>query len=462
MITLKIKYSAEKENKEKIFKYIKNYNSVFNCLFNYFQCQNKVLSTKDSFTFIKSLNNIFIDTSFKNGALYDAKQTFNKFGSKKLVFGGKRLFLNRIKNLISREEFRLKKLRPLQVVGIAYEKGNCKFQIISEKEILFKPCRKEHFILNLESVGKNYQKKLKSLILIQEKRELPITYKLDLEYIYIIFDESKIEKVNTRPKLRNRIFAIDMNPNYIGWSVVDWKSENKYFLVKSGVISIKNLNDYENSLNISSDSPKKKYITNKRKYEIIQIGYELSKLANYFRCEVFGLEDLRIKSTNKEKDKNFNRLVNNQWNRNLLVRILEKNCKLYQVYFQKVLANYSSFLGNLVYKNENLPDMCLSSIEIGRRAYEFYHQYIVKDKEKTKNIIFDKLENVRDRVVKSLEEFDYSDTFESLSDLYYKLKKRKCNYRFSLEDALKVHQKSFSSLKHSKSYCTYVWYSSRF
>ena len=454
MITLKIKYSAEK--KEKIFKYIKNYNSVFNCLFNYFQSQNKILSNKDSFAFMGSLNNVFIDTSFKDGILRDAKQTFNKFKNKKLIFGGRKLFLDRIKNLISKEEFQLKKLRPLQIVGMASSKGNCKFQILPEEKILFKAKREEHFILNLENVGKNYQKKLKALILAQEKRELPITYKLGLEYIYIIFDETKIEKVNIRPKLKNRIFAIDLNPNYIGWSVVDWKDKNKYFLVKSGIISIKKLNDYENSLSVSSDSPKKKYITNKRKYEIIQTGIELSKLANYFRCEVFGIENLKIASSDKEKGRKFNKLINNQWNRNLLVHILEKNCKLYQIHFQKVMANYSSFLGNLVYRKEKLPDMCLSSIEIGRRAYEFYHQYVVKDKNKEKNIIFDKLENVRDRIIKSLEELGYSDTFENLSDLYYKLKKRKCNYRFSLEDALKIRQKSFSSLKHSKSYCTFV------
>ena len=456
MITLKIKYSVKKENREKIFKYIKNYNSIFNCIFNYFQDQNKVLSTKDSFIFMKSLNNIFVDTIFQNSALYDAKQTFNKFGNKKLIFGGKKLFLDRIKNIVSKKEFQIKRLRPLQVIGVAHNKGNCKFQILSEKEVLFKPCKKEHFILYLKSIGKNYQKKLKALILAQEKRELPITYKLDLEYVYITFDETKIEKVNIRQKLKNRIFAIDMNPNYIGWSVVDWKSENKYSLVKSGVISIKSLNDYENNLNVSSDSPEKKYITNKRKYETIQIGYGLSKLANYFRCEVFGVEDLRIKTSNKEKGRKFNKLVNNQWNRNLLTHILEKNCKLYRIHFQRVIANYSSFLGNLVYRNKELPDMCLASIEINRRVYEFYHQYILKDKNKEKNIIFDKLENVKDRITKSLEEFDYSDTFESLSDLYYKLKKRKCNYRFSLEKALEVHRKSFSSLNHSKSYCTFV------
>ena len=124
MITLKIKYEIEDKRKEVILKYIKNYNSVFNCVFNYFQDINKVLSTKDSFAFIKSLNNIFIDTSFKDSAIKDAKQAFNRFKNKKLIFGGRKLFLDRIKNLTSKEEFRLKKLRPLQVIGIAKTKGN--------------------------------------------------------------------------------------------------------------------------------------------------------------------------------------------------------------------------------------------------------------------------------------------------------------------------------------------------
>ena len=37
--------------------------------------------------------------------------------------------------------------------------------------------------------------------------------------------------------------SIDMNPNYIGWSIIDWKSESEFNIVKSGLISIKKLND---------------------------------------------------------------------------------------------------------------------------------------------------------------------------------------------------------------------------
>lgn len=450
-ITLKIQYTSEKSSR--ILEIIKNYNTIFNITYNY-MFENNRASTKSILSYINSKNNIYLDTYFKNGAIYDCKSEISKNKEKKIIFGGKKLFLDRQKNIISREEFLIKKLRPLQVVGASYNKGNCKFQIISDSQIIFKCSSKEHFILNLINIGKNYQKKLRQLILLQEKCSIPITYKLSDKYIYIVFDNSKLENISNTYKKKDRIFAIDLNPNYIGWTVVDWKSEKEHNTIKAGVISLKSLNDYDNTLNVSSDSKEKIYITNKRKYEIIQIGYSLCKLARHYHCELFGLEDLNIKSSNKEKGKRYNKLCNNQWCRNTLVSIINKLCDLYGINLQKVIANYSSFEGNLIYRGERLPDMCLSSIEISRRTYEFYHQYVLKDKPQQKNIIFDKLENVRDKVEKSLEEFDYFSKFKDLSELYYSLKKVKCKYRFSIDEAIKYHKNSFSSKNYIKSFKT--------
>ena len=456
IITLKLKY--ETENNSRILEMIKNYNSIFNITYN-FMFNNSNSSTKEIITYINSKNNLFLDTYFKNSAICDCKTEISKNKDKKIIFGGKKLFFDRMNNKITKEEYKIQKLRPLQVVGVSYNKGNCKFQIISKYQILFKPNSKEHFILDLKNIGKNYEKKLELLKIGQDNKELPITYKLSKDYIYVSFDNSIIEKNKFKPtkKLNNRVFAIDMNPNYIGWSVVDWKNQNEHNTIKSGIISLKNLNDYDNSLKdkgFSSESKERKYIFNKRRMECINISYELCKLANHYRCEIFGIEDLVISNSDKGKGKRFNKLCNNQWCRNILVSTIEKlNC-LYEIKTQKVMANYSSFEGNLVYREERLPDMCLSSIEIGRRSYEFYHQHVLKDKNKEKNIIFDKIENVRNRVEKSLEELDYKGTWSNLLDLYYSLKKVKCKYRFSIEDAIKYHLDSFSSKVYTKSYKT--------
>ena len=85
---------------------------------------------------------------------------------------------------------------------------------------------------------------LKKLYLKQEQHQIKIAYKLDLEYIYICFEETDIVNIEYQV-ISNRVMSIDMNPNYIGWSIIDWKSESDFNIIKSDVISIKKLNDYD-------------------------------------------------------------------------------------------------------------------------------------------------------------------------------------------------------------------------
>lgn len=449
LITLKIKYSTE--SKDRIIEMIKNYNSIFGLVYNYVFSNNKA-STKEILDYLKLKNNLFLDTYFRNSAIYDAKSEIAKNKDRMIIFGGKKLFLQRLNNSISGNEYRLKKLRPLNMVGVAYNKGNCKFQIISENEVLFKPSRKDHFILNLESIGRNYKKYLKLLIKAQDTNAIPITYKLGIDYIYISFESSEILEFKHTDNITDRVFAIDLNPNYVGYSVVDWISSDEYRVISSGVYSTKELNDYEYSLHLSSDHPIKKKLTNKRKYEVTKIAHALCKLANHFRCSIFSIEDLNIQSSDKCLGKSFNRLCNNQWNRNLLANIIHKICDCYGIKYLEVVASYSSFEGNLAFRKEQLPDMCLSSIEIGRRGYEFYHQYIEKDTDKKKNIIFIQSLNLLANINQSLEELKFICSFKDLKELYYSLKKARCNYRVPISDILKIRTNSLFSKIHIKSY----------
>ena len=78
--------------------------------------------------------------------------------------------------------------------------------------------------------------------------------------------------------------------------------------------------------------------------------------------------------------------------------------------------------------------MELSSIEIGRRAHEFYNQYIAKTKEIKKNIVQPEIDGFGEAVSKSLEEFGIVENFRSFKDMYYSFKKSKLKYRLSLEN----------------------------
>ena len=452
VITMKIRYkvSSDKDN-ARILKYIENYNNVLR--FTYNRVQEGIISTKELTALQNSMNKIFVDSWFKHSAIYEAK-TYQK---DKVIFGGKKLFFDRLKGKISKEEYRLKKLLPLYSVGEANYKGNRKFKIIDENTIIFNPNRTEHIELNLVSQGNNYKNKLKKLIKYQNDKLIPITYSLDLNYIYISFDNSVVEfcKYNT---ITNRVISIDLNPNYIGYSIVDWYSEDNYQIIDKGVFDISPLNNKESSLHVSSDDSRKKYFKNKRDYEIFQIAHDLFNKCRHYKCNVVAIEDLSIASKDLQKGKSLNRLINNQWNRNKFIECIKKLVYGSSSTLVEVKPQYSSVLGNLIYRSEKLPDMILSSIEIGRRGYEFAAQYLLNTKSKQKNIIFPDFEKVKEKIVLSLEEIGKSQTgaslsglshFNSYEELFSGLKKSKIRYRFLLKD---VPSFRVSSLFYKKSF----------
>ena len=447
IITIKLDYKSS--DTERILDCIKNYNSLFRSTYSFYQ-QVPDLKQAETTRLQSNLNNIFLDKWFFNSAVFNVKSFKNKKKKdNKVIFGGKKNFFDRLKGKISREEYQLKRLLPLYGVGEASKNGNRKVQIEDENTIIFKVSRKEHITLKLNGTSKRYRDYLNQLITLQINKSIPITYKLDTKYVYISFDLNKLKhNLKVQDKIKDRVFGIDLNPNYIGYSVVDWKNDGSYKIIKTGSISLKALNDYDDSLKeqgYSSQSKERKYISNKRNHEIIQIAHQLSKLANHFRCMIFSLEDLNMKQGNKEKGTKFNKLCNNQWCRNLLVSQIKKMNCLYKIRTLEVQPQYSSFIGNLVYRVHQLPDYVLASIEIGRRGYEFYHQYILKDKKMEKNIIFGNYEKDKNLYNLSLEEIGIKESFNSFMEMYSVVKNSKLRYRVSLDDInpLRVFRKLF-------------------
>ena len=447
--TLKIKYSSPR--KDLIKNLQRQYTSTLKFTFNRIKDNQGKISTKELTEKQKNLNNIpLIDSHFKNSAIFEAKAIYSSNKDKKVIFRKSNL-LDRVKGKISKEEFKENKYLPICSIGEANYKGNRKFEIVSESLIAFKVNRNLHIDLNLCNLNSNYRKELLQLIIAQNEKKLPITYKLDSEYVYISYEEKDLKEIDNCPKIKDRVFSVDLNPNYIGWSVVDWKNSDDFNLIDSGIVSIKDLNDKDNSLKdkkLPSSSKERKYISNKRKNETIQVGIYLISLAKHYQCSLFTIEKLDMNSKDYEKGRKFNRLVNNLWNKNLLINQIKKRCDLLDVDVLEVLPNFSSFIGNMIYRNLNKPDMVLSSIEIGRRGYEFYHQYIVKDRPKSKNIVFNESKTTKTQISQSMEELGLKEDFTNIKDLYFKITKT-LNLRYRvLFDPSKL--KSFS-LKSTKS-----------
>ena len=430
MQALKIKYQTDHQLLDIIRDYMKQYSSVQHFVYN--RIQDGKLQ-KDIKQQIKLLNNIdLLDSWFIQCSFYDIPKV------DKVIFGGKKNYFQRLKNNISKYEFKQKRLSPIYSIGEIINKsvkGNRKFHIEQDLEnILFKPNKSTK--INLQLIGLNKRKQILSkLYQKQERKEIKIAYKLDLEYVYIIFEETDIYNYETK-FIKNRVLSLDLNPNYIGWSIVDWKSENEFNVVKSGVYSIKKLNDKDFDLKhkgYSSESKQRKYISDKRNFDTIQIVKNIVNKSIYYKCQIISIEDLNIKSSDKKLGKKFNKLVNNLWCRNTFVNNLTKRCKIHNIKLLKVKPDYSSFIGNFLYRSLNLPDMVLASIEISRRGYEFYNQYISKVKDIKKNIVKPDLSMFNKLYLKSLEEFNLQHAYKDLIELYYFFKKTKLKYRLSID-----------------------------
>lgn len=462
MITIKLKYDVEPEYQSLIQKYQRQYSSILHV---FYQQLSKEQELQPEYSYLKSdsilkqkfktLNNIdLMNDWFCRSAIGEAYQLVKSNNETKVIFGGKGNFIRRCKCLITREQFlENKKLNPIYSIGTCKPyKGNQKFEIKEDVEtIIFKPNRQTKIELKLHL--QNYKQKLKKLYLRQQSKDLPITYKLDQNYIYISYEEDKLESVKYE-QIENRVLALDLNPNYIGWSIVDWKSENQFNIVKSGIYSIKDLNDKDFNLKgkgYSSDSKERIYISNKRNYEVLQIAKNIINKAIYYKCQIVSIEDLKINSDDKNKGKKFNKLVNNLWNRNALANNLQKRCNIFNIKLLKVKPEYSSFIGNFLYRGLNLPDMILASIELGRRGYEYYNQYISRTKEQKKNIIHPDIKLINNLVIKSLEEFNIQrEQFKDLKELYYVFKKSKILYRLSINQFNLQFSRFFTSKSYMK------------
>ena len=126
-----------------------------------------------------------------------------------------------------------------------------------------------------------------------------------------------------------------MNPNYIGWSIVDWKSSSEFEVIESGVYSFKKFSDLYKQLNdlqnVSSDDPRRIKIYNKRTYETIKVAENIINKAIYYKCQIVSIEDLNIKAKDMDKGKNYNALCNNHWLRTTFCNQLRKRTNIHKI-----------------------------------------------------------------------------------------------------------------------------------
>lgn len=279
---------------------------------------------------------------YESDVVLDKQKGTNIAG--KRIFGGKKNFIRRLKGLISKEEYREKRIENFRSIGEADKYGNRKVDF-NLNSIVIKPNRKTKLEIALPCLHGKYAKYYCYLLEQTELKNIPVTVEISKEYVYLSFDISEIE-IKKKKIIKGRYAGIDLNPNYIG---VSFFNENKR-LIDTRLYNFTQLTG-------------KKYNADKLKHEIREVAIQIGKIANHYQIEYVFIEDLSFKQGNKKKGKNYNRLTINQFLYNEFERMLSKYCKII-----KVNPVYSSVIGNIMY--DDYPDPLASSIEIARRGIE--------------------------------------------------------------------------------------------
>lgn len=445
MITIKLPINLTKENEDILKEYQRQQSIVIKYSYNRFKEDKSELEIRN---LIKNLKNIdMVDSWIIQSGIRKAKSLKNEAH---LVFK-KKFFYQRLQNKISKEEYKDKKLLNLIIIGEAPQKGNRKFElnIQGNNSILCKLSRKIHFNIPLPKLRKNYKNYLLKLEVLSKLNKIAYQVELNKDYIYISFDESLLQNKFEFNQIENRVMALDLNPNYIGYSIIDWKGDNDFSILNKGVISLKRLNDKEFELKKLKYELKKKkvdgderreiifeklrYCSNKRQHEIFEICKKICSMVRNNNVKYFCIEKLDMKSKDNQMGKRFNRLVNNLWCRNALESNLNKRLKVMDVELLKLYPQYSSFIGNILYKKYNLPDMINASIEMSRRYY-FYIEKYHRNNIKIVDIIYPDWEKSQIILNESMEERFKINDFTNWKEFYLYIKNSKLRYRISLED----------------------------
>lgn len=358
MKTIKLPYKTTKD----LTLVLKQYSNVVRYSYNRF-LEGK--TEKDIRELSKSLNSIDLLNSWLiQCGIKDGKATQTRFKNEKVIFGGKYNLINRLKNKITKEEFSLKKLCPVNIQGEELKQGNRSFKldIIDNNQIIFKLTRDKHIELKLPNLRSNIKKELFKLQQLNEVKQNQKGYtysiRFDLNNIYISFEEFKQEIIKLN---ENKYLGIDLNPDTVGISVL----ENDK-IIHTQEFSLKLIFNKILSEKLSSKSDRMKYFQNKLKFETFEISKSISLLTKQFNCKSVFIEDLHFKGSSTIKLSN--RKNKNLWKRELFIQNLTKRLNILGIRLYSVNPAYSSFIGNLMY---DYTDAINASIEIARRGYEY-------------------------------------------------------------------------------------------
>jgi hypothetical protein len=304
---------------------------------------------------------------------------------------------------ILQRKYQEQRVLPIYSVGEAPQKSNRKFDFdLPNQKLFFKPDKKTK--REVEFYASKKQQKV--LNLLQSRiGELPISIRLSEQWVWITYDEEKLagyefkkneyqkevqklektdkegqktlkkryfEEQKSRKlanKKENRYLAVDLNPEQIGFSIVEKRGDESPKVLHKGVLDGSNLNT---RMGLSSTDADQVAQNHKRRFEFCELWKYLFILAQHYKVAFFVGEDLGFKPENDNtRSAEANRKTKNLWHQELTQKLIQKYCNTLGIEKVSVIAAYSSFVGNIQHTDF---DPISASLEIARRGIVKYNK----------------------------------------------------------------------------------------
>ena len=168
------------------------------------------------------------------------------------------------------------------------------------------------------------------------------------------YEEQRLRMLSS--KNENRVVAVDLNPERIGYSIMEM-TDRGYRRLRTGVFELSKI--------VNKVKTGQKNSAYKKQMLSIAIN-KLFKIATHYGCSQFALEDLNFEhEVFNRRTRQFNRLTKNLWDRSYTEQQITKRCQNYGIFLQVIPPEYSSFVGNLLFRDY---DPAAAASEIGRRS----------------------------------------------------------------------------------------------
>lgn len=318
-----------------------------------------------------------------------------------MIFGGKANLQRRQKGLISNAEWKgLRQQRSLEITGDATRWGNRHFRLSNDARQCVVTFLKQSVTLDLPEMHGKHGRLLRSVSQLADACQISVTFSLSRTHLSVTFDEMDLRRLpagktlaevkiaeqgagrrgrkrkditthyaahrektvenrpvhpewrNAIPAVASRAIGIDLNPGWIGISVVEI-GKNPTDLDQVNVLSHRL---HRVAVPFGADQSMQQTMAN--------VAAQVVSLARAWNVVLIVHEDGLGKLAWSKKTKVGDQTLN-YWSRNQFISGLQRRCRLAGIQLLPLWGGYTTTIGNLCF---DLPDACGAAAEIARRG----------------------------------------------------------------------------------------------